>query len=260
MDLETGLYHDDPEFDHLVDQLSSELFQISSTNGKVSEALRKAAKYDGFSTNILDQVHENQMRFRILKPQIEQLQVIEDPSQAQKYTQRKIVEDFGALFIEFKRLQELVLEQSKQQAIHEHDLAGSLPADEALSSRSVIELDTADNYGSEQTTALEQLVNEDEVRYQEGLVAEREQEIENIAQGMNELNEIYTNLGSIVREQGLTLDNIESNLYNVNDSTRMASSELTKAARYQRRQTGRNLCFLIILLVLSLVIVIAVKA
>lgn len=275
MDLEAGLYRDDPEFDGLVDRLSSDLFQISSTNGKISELLRKTSKQRGLSTgsmSMLDLVQANQLHFRTVKPSIERLQVAADPNASQKYTQQKIVQDFTKLFMEFKKLQELVVQQSKEQSRHEHDLAGSLPADESLASRSVVELDSNisesaqdsmaldTDFGTEQELAFEQLVSQDEIRYQEGLVAEREQEIENIAQGMNELNEIYTNLGSMVREQGLTLDNIEANIYNTRDSARGGEHELARAARYQRRQTGRNLCFLTILLVLALVIVIAVRA
>lgn len=274
MDLEAGIYRDDPEFDRLVDRLSSELFQISSASGRISETLRRAerAPLPSGGAALLDLVHENQQRFRAVKPSIERLQVHTDPTPAQKYTQHKIVEDFSTLFLEFKRLQELVVAHTKAQARHEFDLAGSLPADESLQSRSVIELDSnpaataqeslvdIDAFGAEQQLAFDQLLSQDEVRYQEGLVAEREQEIENIAQGMAELNEIYTNLGSMVSAQGVTLDNIEANLYNVNDSARLGERELSKAARYQRRQTGRNMCFLVILLVLALIIIIAVRA
>lgn len=48
-------------------------------------------------------------------------------------------------------------------------------------------------------------------------------------------------------------------MYNIAGNTRDASSELTKAARYQRSSRGRAFCLLVILLVILAVILLAVS-
>lgn len=48
-------------------------------------------------------------------------------------------------------------------------------------------------------------------------------------------------------------------MYNIAGNTRDASSELTKAARYQRSSRGRAFCLLVILFVILAVILLAVS-
>lgn len=288
MDLETGLFHDDPEFDDVVDRLSNDLFQINSINGQVSELLRRSQKQAGggeIVTPSTDQqmtlVQQNQQLFRRLKHEIEEMQQWRDPSASQKYSQHKIAADFGRLFVEFKRIQELVLEHAKSPSNAKPNLSSSNSAQSTIeldgrsranqfepydderqeqSQSQIQEPEESDFAGQlDQVTAFEDQLAQDEVAYQQGLVADREQEIENIAQGMNELNEIYMNLGTIVREQGVSLDNIEANMHSVVTNVRNGDTQLTKAHRWQRRSTGRMCYFLVILLVLMLFIVISIS-
>lgn len=117
-------------------------------------------------------------------------------------------------------------------------------------------------------------IPDSEVEFQEQLIQEREGEIEQIEQGITELNQIFKDLGQIVGEQqsmigGFMLpflsslradrssstDNIETNVRSVASDTRNASVQLTEAHAYQRRAGRRMFClFLIFLLVLSIVL------
>lgn len=273
MDLEAGIYHDDPDFDDTVDKLSNDLFQISSTNGKISELLRKtrrrrtAADGDGLvdtTAPAMDLVQTNQQRFRDLKSAIEELQQWQDPSPPHKYSQHKIAADFARLFVEFRNIQEQVLEQArdvKESPVPYRDSVSATNIDAPAGAQ--LDADTDNNDENEplleQSLAFEDQLAQHEVSYQQGLIADREEEIENVAQGMNELNEIYTNLGTIVREQGVTLDNIEANLYNMAGNVRSGAQQLTKAHHWQRRSSGRMCAFLIILLIIAAFIVLAVK-
>lgn len=271
MDLEAGIYKDDPEFEEVIDGLANNLFQISSNNGRIAELLRRqnrAVQRASYSDNdtALKLVQDNQDVFRQVKPEIESLQLWSDPTPSQKYSQHKLSSDFAKLFQEFKVLQESVLSRAKVQQ--------EGPYTDSKDASSSIELDTAEQSGfaaqdqqqvyaddvADQEAAFNQQLRDDEVSYQAGLVAEREQEIEHMAQGMNELNEIFESLGEIVHEQGATLDNIESNMYNVSSNVYSGSQQLNKAHRWQRASSGRMCCFLIILLVMLLVVVIGVSA
>jgi syntaxin 7 len=104
----------------------------------------------------------------------------------------------------------------------------------------------------------EDVINNDEFLYQQNLIREREEDIQNIEQGVQELNEIFNDLGQIVQEQGLMVDNIESNIYDVSSSTRTAANELTKALNYQRRSKRTTACLLIILVAVLLVVLLGI--
>lgn len=66
------------------------------------------------------------------------------------------------------------------------------------------------------------LAEQSEVDFQEELIQEREQEIRGIEQGITELNEIFRDLGTMVTEQGVMIDNIEQNVSNAATSTKAA--------------------------------------
>lgn len=56
-----------------------------------------------------------------------------------------------------------------------------------------------------------------------------------------------------------TSDNIEANIYSFAQHTQDASTQLTKAARYQKSSRGRAVCLLIILVVVLTVILLGVS-
>ncbi|CAK9441683.1 uncharacterized protein LODBEIA_P55510 [Lodderomyces beijingensis] len=102
-------------------------------------------------------------------------------------------------------------------------------------------------------------VNAEELEQQTLLIQEREREIHQIQQDTQEINNIFSNLSSIVTEQQFQVDNIENNIFSFNSNARQASSELRSAQRYQRRSSGTMLCILMILLgVASFIILIGV--
>lgn len=121
-----------------------------------------------------------------------------------------------------------------------------------------------------------------EIEFREQLIQEREGEIEQIEQGITELNQIFKDLAVMVNEQGsligkiynlflidakestewvrahsysLNVDNIYSSVSNVVTDTGGAAVELRTAEAYQRRAGKRMFClFLVFLVVLSVVL------
>lgn len=286
MDPEWGLFNDSPEFDEFIERLTNDLFKINSINGQVSELLRCGQKPSGcghgrlsISRQQMALVQQNQLLFKRFKNDIEEMQQWRDPNVSQKYSQHKIAVDFGRLFIEFKRIQEQVLEQAKASVILKpipypsylpqstNGLDAKSKADQAESHENAQQEqpqsqrenpEEADfTARSEQVALFEEQLTKDEIAYQEGLVADREREIENIVQGMNELNEIYMDLDTIVGEQGVSLDNIEANMHYVSTYVCNGDFQLRQAYRWQRQSTGKMCHFFIIFLVLVLLIVIS---
>ncbi|CAH2351640.1 syntaxin Pep12p [[Candida] railenensis] len=102
-------------------------------------------------------------------------------------------------------------------------------------------------------------VNAEELEEQSLLIQEREREIHQISQDITEINDIFSNLHELVTEQQTTIDSIEDNILQYSDDARGATVELRRAERYQKRNSGRMMCCLAILLgVLGMIIFIGV--
>jgi SNARE domain len=102
------------------------------------------------------------------------------------------------------------------------------------------------------------LAEQSEVDFQENLIIERESEIRNIEQGVSELNELFRDVATIVREQGDMIDTIDVNVENVRNDTRGADVELRQASRYQKNARNKACCLLLIMAVVVIIIVLAV--
>ena len=91
------------------------------------------------------------------------------------------------------------------------------------------------------------------------LIAQREREIEDIAQGIIELANIFQELQTMVIDQGTLLDRIDYNVEKMNVEVKAADKELVVATGYQRRSTKRWIILLLLILVAGLFIVLLIK-
>ncbi|KAK7753116.1 t-SNARE affecting a late Golgi compartment protein 2 [Diatrype stigma] len=90
-------------------------------------------------------------------------------------------------------------------------------------------------------------------------ITQREREIEDIAQGIIELADIFRDLHTMVIDQGTMLDRIDYNVESMAVDVRAADRELGVAAGYQRRTTKRKLILLLLLLIVGAVILLVIK-
>lgn len=88
-------------------------------------------------------------------------------------------------------------------------------------------------------------------------VYSQEREIEQVAQGINDLAHIFQNLHMLVIDQGSVLDRIDYNVEKVNEHVRVADQDLKHA--YKRKRRLPRYCIIIVLLlgiiVLSIMLV-----
>lgn len=110
-----------------------------------------------------------------------------------------------------------------------------------------------------QTQIPTQKISQEELEFQESLIAEREAEIREIERGVQELNEIFRDLSHMVQEQGGMIDNIEYNIGNLSTNVHGADRELLLALDYQRRTGRRTVCLMMILALVVAVVLIAVS-
>lgn len=93
----------------------------------------------------------------------------------------------------------------------------------------------------------------------EALIAQREREIEDIAQGIIELANIFQELQTMVIDQGSMLDRIDYNVERMTVDVKEADKELKVASGYQRRSIKRKIMLLLAILIAGVFILLSLK-
>lgn len=172
--------------------------------------------------------------------------------QNRKLEQQKLSKDFQKTLVEFQKVQRISAE--KQREYVDKAKALNVRNDIYEEESGVVEEQPLID---DSHRRLQLKVLDNEIEYNESLIAEREGEIREIEQGINELNEIFRDLGTLVTEQQSMLDNIESNVTNITVNVRSAADELTIASRHQRKARNRMCCLMLIFAVVGGVVILA---
>ncbi|EON96134.1 putative snare domain-containing protein [Phaeoacremonium minimum UCRPA7] len=90
-------------------------------------------------------------------------------------------------------------------------------------------------------------------------IMQREREIEDIAQGIIDLSDLFRDLQTMVIDQGTMLDRIDYNVERMATDVKEADKELKVASGYQRRTTKRKIILLLILIIAGLFILLLIK-
>ncbi|KAF4121790.1 syntaxin 16 [Geosmithia morbida] len=93
----------------------------------------------------------------------------------------------------------------------------------------------------------------------DAVIAQREREIEDIAQGIIELSDLFRDLQTMVIDQGTMLDRIDYNVERMHTDVKGAEREVKIASGYQRRTTKRKIILLLFLIVAGLFILLLIK-
>lgn len=101
------------------------------------------------------------------------------------------------------------------------------------------------------------LVNE--MTYNESLIDERDHGIAEIQQQIGEVNEIFQDLAVLVNDQGMQLDDIESNITRTAERTLEGNRELIQAERSQRSARNRTCWILMVVAVVMVVLVLVLS-
>ncbi|RLV91780.1 Syntaxin-7 [Spathaspora sp. JA1] len=101
----------------------------------------------------------------------------------------------------------------------------------------------------------EETIGETELQYHLLLTQERNREIEQVHEGIQEVNTIFKDLHQLVSQQGEQLNTIEDNVLQLHGNTQQAERELNKAHEYQK-QKGKWSCILLIALVIVVLIIV----
>ncbi|CAK7223241.1 SNAP receptor [Sporothrix bragantina] len=252
-----GQYSDDPDFQRLAQQLSNKLFKLQGNIANLNRDIgHLGTRQDNARVRerVNDVLEESREMFKDVGEGVKKVQGWDDVTPTQRYQQQKLSREFQAALTEFQGLQRQALEKEK----------ASVSA-----ARAAVEVAGGDDSGAagggvqllqqqEQQQELSRLASQDEVDFQEALIIEREDEIRNIEQGVGDLNVLFTQVATMVHQQGEQLDDIAGNVENVRTDTRGADIELRSAARYQRNARSKACCLLLVLSVILTIVLLAV--
>jgi syntaxin 16 len=112
-----------------------------------------------------------------------------------------------------------------------------------------------------QSTLLQTKQQQQRIRHDpnEALIAQREREIEDIAQGIIELANIFQELQTMVIDQGSMLDRIDYNVERMATDVKEADKELKVASGYQKRSVKRKVMLLLAIVIAGMFILLSLK-
>ncbi|XP_054790479.1 syntaxin-22 [Prosopis cineraria] len=176
---------------------------------------------------------------------------------SKKIADAKLAKDFQAVLKEFQKAQRLAAER-------ETAYTPFVPQAVLPSSYTASEIDVSSKSQEQRALLVESrrqevLMLDNEIVFNEAIIEEREQGIQEIQQQIGEVNEIFKDLAVLVHEQGTMIDDIGSNIENSHAATAQAKSHLVKAAKTQRSNSSLT-CLLLVIFGIVLLIVIIVLA
>jgi syntaxin 16 len=93
----------------------------------------------------------------------------------------------------------------------------------------------------------------------DALISQREREIEEIAQGIIELSDLFRDLQTMVIDQGTMLDRIDYNVERMGTDVKAADKEIHIAEGYQKKTTKRKIIMLLLLIIAAMIILLVIK-
>lgn len=167
-------------------------------------------------------------------------------SASKKIADAKLAKDFEAVLKEFQKAQRLAAERESAYTISEVDAnSDKTPEQRAMPVES---------------RRQEVLLLDNEIVFNEAVIEEREQGIQEIQQQIGEVNEIFKDLAVLVHDQGAVIDDIESNIESSLAATAQAKTQLAKAAKTQKSNSSLTCLLLVIFGVVLLIVIIVLAA
>ncbi|KAK8497150.1 hypothetical protein V6N12_046736 [Hibiscus sabdariffa] len=164
-------------------------------------------------------------------------------SASKKVTDAKLTKDFQAVLKEFQKAQRLAAERETSYILLLHVIL-MLTLLPVVYNYTAGEVHVGSYKSAKQQDLLaesrrrEVLLLDNEIAFNEAIIDEREQGIQDIQQQIGEVNKIFKDLLVLVHEQGTMIDDIGTHIENSQAATIQAKSQLVKAAKTQRSNSS----------------------
>ncbi|VVB12699.1 unnamed protein product [Arabis nemorensis] len=173
-----------------------------------------------------------------------------------KIVDAKLAKDFQAVLKEFQKAQRLAAER-------ETVYAPLVPKPSLPYNYTASEVDVNADKHLEQRAVLveskrqELVLLDNEIAFNEAIIDERDQGIQEIQQQIGEVHEIFKDLAVLVHDQGTMIDDIGTHIDNSHAATAQGKSHLAKASKTQKSNSSL-MCLLLVIFGIVLLIVIIV--
>ncbi|KAL2918024.1 hypothetical protein HK105_202438 [Polyrhizophydium stewartii] len=235
-------------FRRLWDSVSNSIFQISSNTATIQRLL---GLFGGprDTPEMRQQLHDVTERTRsLIKTTTADLKKVmafvpSDQDRQVRITQKKLQKDFEEVLRRFQEASKVAAEKSRE-------FVARARTHQALSISAEEDAEEDEPLLGRAQQLSQLRVLDAEVEFNEALIAEREQDLVGIEQSIQEVNEIFRDLGTLVNQQQHLLDNIETNVDSVAINVEGAHSELRTANGYQERRQS-FMCWIFIALLVE---------
>ncbi|XP_076881916.1 syntaxin-22-like [Bidens hawaiensis] len=252
----TGMKPQDP-----TQAIASGIFQIN-TAVSTFQRLVNTLGTPKDTPELRDKLHKTRLHIgQLVKDTSEKLKQASETdhraevSASKKITDAKLAKDFQAVLKEFQKAQRLSAER-------ETAYSPSVPQPIPSSRNEASEVDSSSGRSPEQQALLfesrrqEVLLLDNEIAFNEAIIEERDQVIQEIQNQIGEVNEIFKDLAVLVHEQGAMIDDIGSNIENSHAATAQGKSHLLKASKAQKSNSSMTCLLFVILGIVLLIVVI----
>ncbi|KAF3321583.1 syntaxin-22-like protein [Carex littledalei] len=244
--------------------VASGVFQITTHVGAFQRLVNTLGTPKD-TPELRDKLHKTRLQIlQLIKNTTEKLKLASEVdknteiSASKKIGDAKLAKDFKAIMQEFQKAQNLAVQR-------ETAYAPFVPQAVLPSSYTAGEINVGSDRTPEQRAALvesrrqEVLLLDNEIAFNEAIIEERDQGIQEIQNQIGEVNEIFKDLAVLVHEQGAVIDDIDSNIENAAAATVQAKTALGKASKTQKSNSSL-MCLLLVIFGVVLLIVIIVLA
>lgn len=256
-------FSDSPQYDRLKDSIAEQLFEINGQIGTVKQFIASLSKFNNngdinakyverIDKKSIDTIHKIRKLIDTINLEVTDMNNIEESAldKTRLISREKLNRDikmslqaFQSTQLEYTRVMKLINEKAQEQLNQnsaalrqeEEDIGNTKQNQVRTTKDHIFQQQMAGN--SNQMVIEMDPINNEEFVYQQNLIRQRDEEIQNIEQGIGELHDIFRDLSTVVQQQGVLVDNIEANIYSTVDNTQKASKELHKAMISQRKQS-----------------------
>ncbi|CAN6208963.1 unnamed protein product [Urochloa humidicola] len=169
-----------------------------------------------------------------------------EDSNVRKNVQRSLATDLQNLSMEFRKKQSSYLKQLRQQK----EGQDGVDLEMSINGKSTFEDDEFEDVGFTE-------VQMSKLKKSEAFTREREREIEQVVESVNELAQIMKDLSVLVIDQGTIIDRIDYNIQNVAASVEEGYKQLQKAERTQKKG-GMVMCATVLVILIFIMIVLLI--
>lgn len=247
---------------HLCDLISSNIFAINNGASALEQSLKQLGTAAD-SSLLREKIHSTQQTcndiianttksLRTLTSVISSVNLPQRENRQQRLQLERLKNEFQEIVKRYSSLQGQIADKMKREL--------ALKPHKSVSGWSFEEEGKYDEEQSlmEAEKLQQQKKLEADLEYEQKLLAEREQRIQQIEADMLDINSVFRDLAALVHEQGYTIDTIESNVESVAENTARGTEQLSKASTYQRSYRKKLCILLVILTVVVLIIVLII--